>query len=106
MIYINDLPKILGAKSVPIQFADDASVLISHANLNEVYVMLDDWFKKNLMSLNTMKTNHINFTVKNKVVRDMGDIGTIITSTNYTKFLGLTTQYDMPWDGHIEQIIN
>jgi hypothetical protein len=30
--------------------------------------MLDDWFKMNLMSLNTMKTNYINFTVKNKVL--------------------------------------
>jgi hypothetical protein len=61
----------LGAKSVPILFADDASLLISHANpiqfkntINEVYVMLGDWFKKNLMSLNTMKTNYINFTIK------------------------------------------
>jgi hypothetical protein len=53
IIYINDLPKILEAKSVPILFAD-VSVLISHANpimfkntLNEVYDFLDDWFKKN-----------------------------------------------------------
>jgi hypothetical protein len=57
----------LEAKSVPILFADDVSVLISHANpikfknsINEVYVMLDDWFKMNLMSLNTMKTDYIN----------------------------------------------
>jgi hypothetical protein len=99
----------LEAKSVPILFVGDASVLIAHANpmkfkntINEVYVMLDDWFKINLMTLNTMKTNYINFTVKNKVVRD---IGTIITSTNYTEFLGLTIQYEMTWDGHTEEII-
>ena len=53
IIYINDLPKILEAESTPILFADDASVLISHANpimfrntINEVYSLLDDWFKK------------------------------------------------------------
>jgi hypothetical protein len=53
IIYINDLPKILESNSVPILFADDASVLISHDNslqfkntLNEIYGILDDWFKK------------------------------------------------------------
>jgi hypothetical protein len=88
LIYINDLPKILEAKSVPILFADDASVLISHSNpikfkntINEVYGFLDDWFKKNSMSLNTIKTYYINCTAKNKVERDIGDLGTIITTT-------------------------
>jgi hypothetical protein len=60
--------------------------------INEVYDLLDDWFKKNSMSLNTIKTKYINFTAKNKVNRDMGDIGTIITSTNHTKFLVLTIE--------------
>jgi hypothetical protein len=45
------------------------------------------------MSLNTIKTYYINFTAKNKVERDIGDVGTIITTTNYTRFLGLTTEY-------------
>jgi hypothetical protein len=34
------------------------------------------------MSLNTIKTYYINFTAKNKVERDIGDLGTIITSTH------------------------
>jgi hypothetical protein len=49
IIYINDLPKILETKSIPILFADDASFLISQANplkfkntINELYRMLDD----------------------------------------------------------------
>jgi hypothetical protein len=46
-VYINDLPKILEAKSMPILFADDAT--------KEVYGLLDDWFQKNSMSLNTKK---------------------------------------------------
>jgi hypothetical protein len=41
IIYINDLPKILEPKSLPILFADDT--------INEVYGLLEDWFKKNLM---------------------------------------------------------
>jgi hypothetical protein len=103
IIYINDLPKILEAKSMPILIADDASVLILHSNpikfkntINEVYGLLDDWFKKNSMSLNTKKkTCYINFTAKYKVERDIGDLGAIIISTNYTKFLGLTIEYSI-----------
>jgi hypothetical protein len=53
----------------------------------------------------TIKTNHINFTAKIKVHRAMGDIGTIITSTNQTKFLGLTIEYAMTWERHIEEVI-
>jgi hypothetical protein len=71
IIYINDLPKILETKCIPILCVDDASFLISQANpikfkniINKVYGILDDWFKKNLMSLNIMKTYYINFTVK------------------------------------------
>jgi hypothetical protein len=71
IIHVNDLPKILEAKSMPILFADEASVLISHSNpikfkntINEVYGLFDDWFKKNSMSLNTIKTYYINFTAK------------------------------------------
>jgi hypothetical protein len=63
IIYINDLPKILESNSAPILFADDASVLISHANpsqfkntINVVYGILDDSFVKNLLLLNKVKT--------------------------------------------------
>jgi hypothetical protein len=55
---------ILQPNGVPALFANDASVLISHANpirfkstINAVYRTLDDWFKKNLLSLNTVKHN-------------------------------------------------
>jgi hypothetical protein len=51
---------ILKPNGIPVLFADDASVLISHANpldfkktINAVYRTLNDWFKKNLLSLNT-----------------------------------------------------
>jgi hypothetical protein len=57
------------------------------------------------MSPKTIKTNHINFTAKIKVHRDMGDIGTVITSTDHTKFLGLTLEYAMTWERRIEEVI-
>jgi hypothetical protein len=35
----------------------------------------------------------------------MGDLGAIISCANYIKFLGLTIQNDITWDGHTEDII-
>jgi hypothetical protein len=112
IIYISDLPKILEKMSTPILYADAACVLTSHANIiefkttiNEVYRILDDWFKLNLMSLNIIKTYYINFTAKTRSARDMGDLGAIITCANFTKFLGLTIQNDITWDGHIQDMI-
>jgi hypothetical protein len=32
LIFINDLPKFVNGKSVPILFADDTSILLSHSN--------------------------------------------------------------------------
>jgi hypothetical protein len=110
--YINDLLKILEVMSTPILYAVDACVLISHANIvkfkttiNEVYRILDEWFKLNLMSLNIIKTYYVNFMANTKCVRDMGDLGAIITCANFTKFLGLTIQNDITWDGHIQDMI-
>ena len=85
---------ILEPNNIHVLFADDVSVLISHANpkhFNAVYRTLDDWFK-NLLSLNTGKTQYINFTTKNNRLteRDMEDISSLITSSNHSKFLGLT----------------
>ena len=56
------------------------------------------------MSLNTMKTYYINFTAKKQVLRDIGDLGTIITNTNHTKFLGLTIENAMTWERHIDEV--
>jgi hypothetical protein len=39
-----------------------------------------------LLSLNSMKTNYINFTVKNPIVNKMGNIDSII-STMHKKFV-------------------
>jgi hypothetical protein len=70
-IFINDLPEILGNMSVPILFAEDTSILISHNNpfqlnnaMYKVYAILENWFKQNLLSLNSMKMSYINVMVK------------------------------------------
>jgi hypothetical protein len=52
--------------SIPILFADDACVLISHANTIKFKTTINDWFKKNLISLNIIKTYYINFTARTR----------------------------------------
>jgi hypothetical protein len=104
----------LETNGVPVLFADDTSVLISHSNpihfknaINAVYRTLDDWFK-NLLSSNTGKTQYINFTTKNNRLteRDMRDISSLITSSNHTKYLGLTIDNTLTWKTHIKNVIN
>jgi hypothetical protein len=105
---------ILQPNGVPVLFVDDASVLISHANaiqfknkINAVYRTLD-WFKKNLPSLNTVKTQYINFITKNNrlIQRETGDISEIITSTKQVKFLDLTITGTLTWETYIDSIKN
>jgi hypothetical protein len=57
LIFINNLPKFINDKSVPILFADNTSILVSHSNpmlfyntINTVFQTLNDWFKYNLLS--------------------------------------------------------
>jgi len=51
LIFINDLPKCIKGKSVPVLFADDTSILVSHPNplvfyntIHTVFQTLNDWF--------------------------------------------------------------
>jgi len=70
-IFINDLPKFINDKSVPILFADVTSILVSHPDpmvfyniINTIFQTLSEWFKHNLISLNFSKIHFIKFTTK------------------------------------------
>jgi hypothetical protein len=72
LMFINDLPKFINDKSVPILFADDTSILVSHQNplvfyktINNVFQTLNAWFRHNLLLLNLAKTHFIKFISKN-----------------------------------------
>ena len=79
-IFINDLPKFVNDKSVPILFADDTSILLSHSNPNS------------LNSLNFTKTHFTNFTTKNNNQNEINinNNNKFIPTVTYTKFPGLT----------------
>jgi hypothetical protein len=114
IVYINDLPKILESNSVPILFADDTSVLVAHTNpllfknvLMEVYGTLNDWFIKNLLSLNAVKTHCLNFAANKNVSaeRDIGNLSALITTSNDIKFLGLTITSSLNWENHVNGVL-
>ena len=102
LIFINDLPKFVNDKSVPILFADDTSILLSHSNptdfnndINTAFKILNDWFKQNLLSLNFTKTQFTNFTTKNN--------NEIEININYNnKFISLTVDCSLTWINHID----
>jgi len=63
LLYINDLPKAVKHKALPILFADDTIILITSPNSNQlqsdrniVFAQLNKWFKSNLLFLNFDKT--------------------------------------------------
>lgn len=54
LIYINDLPRILGNISIPVLFADDitnSNPINFQTNNKEVFNHLNKWFSLNLLAL-------------------------------------------------------
>ena len=115
LIYVNDLPKAINNKSIPLLFADDTSILFTHSNLtdftkniNTVFDTLNKWFDNNLLCVNFEKTHYIHFVTKNSTPTDMhiGIDNNIIPNVTCTKFLGLTVDNSLTWKTHIELLIN
>ena len=78
LVYINDLPKAIGNKAVPIIFAEDISILITSPSniqfqndLNIVLGQLNKWFEANLLSLNFNKAYLIQFINKSTCTSDI-----------------------------------
>jgi hypothetical protein len=115
LLYINDLPKAIKHKALPILFADDTSILITSPNnnqlqsdLNTVFVQLNKWFKSNLLFLNFDKTHFIQFNIASKCtsVTEIKYEREQISIANETKFLGLHINNNLSWKTHIESIQN
>jgi hypothetical protein len=45
LIYINDLPKTINDKTIPILFADDTSLLVTSSNHNDLYINSNSVFR-------------------------------------------------------------
>ena len=108
------LPKIINNTSTPIIFADDTSILFSHSNLIDlnkiihiVFTTLNKWLRANQLSLNFNKTNYVHFTTERNTSDNLkiGFSSNFITSSSYTKFLGVTMNNTLSWSNHIDLIM-
>ena len=97
-VYINDLPRAIEHKALPILFADDTSILLTSPNntqmksdFNIIFEQLIKWFKSNLLFLNFDKTYFIQFINKSTCTSDIQITyeDKQISVVNETKFPGL-----------------
>jgi hypothetical protein len=98
LLYINDLPKTINDKTVPILFADDTSIIVKSPNPKDfqtdmvtAFNNVNKWFKVNLLSINVDKTHYIQFKTKNKPTLDVSIVcnDNLITYLPEIKFLGI-----------------
>ena len=66
LIYVNDLPKVVGRNSSMILSADDTSILITgsnstdlYANIYQTFITINNWFNINSLTLNLNKTQFL-----------------------------------------------
>ena len=78
LLYIDELPKIVSDISTLILFADDTSIIITNSvpsefkkNINNVFIIINNWFKSNLISLNFDTNCFQQFITKNSQAIDM-----------------------------------
>ena len=69
---MNDFPKTVNDKTIPILFADDTSIIIKSPNSKDfqtnmvtAFNCVNKWFRVNLLSINVDKTHYIQFKTKN-----------------------------------------
>lgn len=113
-IYMNDLPQYLENSKV-IMYADDCTLILANKSEEElrtsasrVMVKFHDWCTMNQLTINTSKTKFISF--KSRFIKHIS-LNNTITFNNLTieevqnsKFLGLTIDTYLNWEGHISHL--
>ena len=114
LIYVNDLPKTVNGKTVPILFADDTSIIVKSSKLKDfqnnmamAFNCINKWFKVNLLSINVDKTHYLQFKTKNNPICNINIVcnDKLVTALPKIKFLGIYIQDLINWSSHIDYII-
>lgn len=97
-------------------YADDAVIMHSSPSVENLVediqndmITIFDWLKINKLQLNINKTNYIIFDKHNTIDHTIPNItvnNETITRVNQTKYLGLTIDRKLFWQGHISKIKN
>lgn len=109
LLYINDLPEIVGEDTT--LFADDSSAIIKASKKTNmdgtVSVMLkkfDEWFLNNDLQLNITKTVCIQFGYYKSEELIINYNNSTLTTQNETKFLGVMIDSQLNWKSHINYL--
>ena len=112
LIYINDLPN--ASKFMPILFADDTTLSMSHGNYaslveitNCELVKINDWLVINRLSLNIDKTFMMVFSNRRHDIDNQLPVvfdGNNVRLSETGKFLGVCLDQQLDFKGHITHI--
>ena len=98
LIYVNDLPKTINDKTVPILFIYDTNIIVKspnskdfQSNMVTAFNFVNKYLKVNLLSINVDKSHYIQFKTKNKPTFDMNIVcnDNLITALPKIKFLSI-----------------
>ncbi|CAK1578767.1 unnamed protein product [Parnassius mnemosyne] len=113
LIYINDLPYLVGDNHDIVLFADDTSLIfklkrqsIKYDDVNNALSKLVHWFNANNLLLNGNKTKCIKFTIPN-VKHSKTNVllnGEELSLVDTTVFLGITIDAKLQWGPHISKL--
>lgn len=112
LIYINDIEDIEMEGKIYL-FADDTCIMYSGKTMDEIQQkvnkdmpVLEQWFKSNLLTLNTDKTKYMTIANRNKTIKELNikiNNNKIEPTTNY-KYLGIWIDSQLSWNTHVEKI--
>jgi hypothetical protein len=112
LLYINDLNSVSNLLQT-IMFADDTNLFLTgksllqlEQQLNEELIIINEWFKANLLSLNLSKTSYIIFA--NTKCHDLNIVVNSVSVVRQfdTKFLGVILSSNLKWNKHISIVLN
>lgn len=113
LIYINNVHQI-GLKGDISLYADDTSLFYSGHSTESIIPdiqrdlnLLNDWFKLNLLTINTSKTNYVIFAAKNKIINNNIQLtinGQTIQRKTKETYLGLILDNYLNWKPQIKKL--
>ena len=74
--------------------------------LNRELVLINFWFKANLLSLNVKKTSYIIFGHRQNLTAHIYIDNVLLERQYDTKFLGVILSANLKWNKHVDIVVN
>jgi len=109
------LPNLASTGTKILLYVDDTSIIVTSPNLenfetkiDNIFGVINNWFKVNQLILNYSKTHYLQFNMKNSRDYDLklNYQGNYIKSSSNTKFLALIIDDSLSGKAHIEKMMS